>query len=119
MSKVDKLLKKKKNTYFLTQFKKMMGKNLVGVWNGIVFDKKAIVDDVKKIKDNILLGLIKQISMTGYVSENGTLYIFQGVEKLFVISNLSYSDIKKYKIDIDIVIIQYPKLDKSTILKLL
>ena len=113
------LLKKKKNTYFLPQFKKLMGKNLVDVWNGIIIDKKAIYDNVKKIKDSVLSGQIKQINLIGYISDNGTLYIFSGVEKLYVIGSISYSDIKKYKLDIEISVVQYPKLDKCTVLKLI
>ena len=111
------LLKKKKNSYMLAQFKKMIGKNLVSIWSGVIYDKKVVAEEAKKIKENILNGSIRQIGMIGYVSENGTLYIFSGVEKLFVIAALSYLDIKKYKLDVDINVVQYPKLDKATIAK--
>ncbi len=116
---MSKILKKKKNSFTLVQFKKMLGKNLIGIYNGIIIDKKVINIEAKKIKETIINGSIKQICMTGYVNDSGILYIFSGVEKLFVIANLSYSDIKKYKLDIDICIIQYPKIDKTTIEKLL
>jgi hypothetical protein len=114
-----KLQKKRKNSFTLVQFKKMMGKNLIGVYSGIVMDKKVISVEVKKIKETIVNGSIKQIGMVGYVNDSGILYIFNGVEKLFVIASLSYSDIKKYKLDIEICVVQYPKLDKATIEKLL
>lgn len=112
-------LVKKKNSFSLVQFKKMMGKHLVGVYSGVIVDKKQISLQVKTMKETILNQSIKQISLVGCVNDSGILYIFNGVEKLFLIAGLSYSEIKKYKLDIEVCVIQYNKLDKATIEKLM
>ena len=117
MSKVVKKKKPVKNVFEITQFKKMMGKGLITVWNGAVVDKKMIIDEVKKIKDKLISGSIKSIGMTGYVN-NGVLYIFDGIERLFVINAISYTELKKNQLDIEIFINQYPKLTKEEVASL-
>lgn len=102
-----------KNTFDLVQFKKMVGKGMVKIWNGIV-DKKLVAEESKKIKDKILSGSIKSIGMSGYINE-GVLYIFDGVERLLIINTISYSDLKKASINVDVIINQYPKMSKEEV----
>jgi hypothetical protein len=103
-----KIKKKKcvKNTFELTQFKKMIGKGLITVYKGSV----AIPEE--DIKGKILSGTYKSIAMTGFVS-GGIVYIFNGVERLLALHSISYAEIKKNNIDIDIIINQYSKLSPN------
>jgi hypothetical protein len=104
--------KKKKcvrNTFELVQFKKMIGKGLVTAYKGAV----ALPD--QNIKDKILTGNIKSIAVTGFVS-SGVIYIFNGVERLLAIHSISYAEIKKYNLEIDIVLNQYSKLESKDII---
>lgn len=119
-TKSTKKKKSTKNTFDIVQFKKMIGKGLITVWNGLVIDKKAISEDIKKVKEKILSKSIKSIAMTGYTN-NGVLYIFSGIDRLLGINGVSYSDLKKAQLDseIEIIINQYPKLTKEEILSLI
>jgi hypothetical protein len=116
-SKPVKKKKAIKNTFDIMQFKKMTGKGLVTVWSGIVIDKKTMNEEIKKIKDKVLNGSVKSIALTGYLN-NGIIYIFSGVERLHVINSISYSELKKTQIEIEVIINQYPKLTKEEIISL-
>lgn len=95
-----------KNTFELIQFKKMIGKGLITVYKGAV----AIPEE--GIKEKILSGTYKSIAMTGFVS-GGIVYIFNGVERLLALHSISYAEIKKNDIEIDIIINQYSKLSPN------
>lgn len=92
-----------KNTFELVQFKKMIGKGLVVPYKGA----NQPIDE--KIKDKILSGLVKTIGMSGFVS-SGIIYIFQGLDRLHSIHSISYAEIKKANLEIDICIAQYSKM---------
>jgi hypothetical protein len=97
-----------KNTFELTQFKKMIGKGLIVVYKGSV----ALPD--QDIREKILSGGIKSIAMTGFVS-SGIIYVFNGVERLLAIHSVSYAEIKKHNLEIDIILNQYSKLEPKDI----
>jgi hypothetical protein len=101
-----------KNTYEITQFKKLIGKGLVKQCSNIVINKKTVLDDMKVNKEKIFTKVTKYLIMSGYINK-GILYIFSNIEKLMLIDNLSYSDIEKNNVDIDIIVNQYPKMTKS------
>lgn len=113
------LSNRKKNTYTLMQFKKLIGKKLVGIYSGVIVDKKNMLLESKKIKDMVMNNQVNQLGLVGYVNESGIFYVLKGVEKLYLICNLSYSEIKKYKIDLEINVVQYHSLTKSEINKLI
>ncbi len=120
-SKSPKKKKVIKNIFDIVQFKKMLGKNMIKLCN-VVSGKKAkdIVaeEDVKKTKEKILSGSVKTIALHGYVS-SGVIYIFKGIENLIVISHLTYSELKKNNVSLDIVIFQYEKLSKEDVLSMI
>ncbi len=97
-----------KNTFDMVQFKKMIGKGLVTMYKGAVYPQ------VNDIKDKILSGNIKSIAMTGFVS-SGVIYVFNGIERLIAIHAISYADIKKHELEIEIIINQYSKLTPQDI----
>jgi len=111
MSKRVASPKKKKsklvqNTFELIQFKKIIGKGLIVPFKG----STAIFD--QSIKDKILSKTIKSIAMTGLVS-SGIIHIFDGVDRLLAINAISYAEIKKASLDIDIIINQYTNMQMS------
>lgn len=118
--RIKTAVKKKiiKNTFDLIQFKKMLGKGVVKIHTGVVIDKKATAEEVKKIKDRVLDGSIKQIGMSGYVN-GGICYVFNGVDRLLVINSISYQELKKNNPDVEVVINQYGKLTKEEIAALI
>lgn len=108
----SKKVKKKKpivNHYDLVQFKKMIGKGLVTGVKSV----HAVPDPTAKEK--IIAGSIKAIAMTGLI-KGGILQIFEGVDRLQVINSISYADIKKHNIDLEIVINQYTKMAMKDLL---
>jgi hypothetical protein len=117
---VKPIVKKKsvRNIFDIIQFKKMIGKSMVKPYVGIVIDKKTMIEEAKKIKDKILEGNIKSIAMTGYINA-GVLFIILGVDRLYVINAISYQELKKSNVEIEIVINQYPKLTKDEIIQML
>jgi len=50
--------------------------------------------------------------MTGLVS-SGIIHIFDGVDRLLAINAISYAEIKKASLDIDIIINQYTNMQMS------
>ncbi len=95
--------KKKKlvqNTYDLAQFKRLIGKGLV------MQLKCATAPFDTELKNKILSKTIKSIAMTGIVS-NGIVYIFEGVDRLLALNAVSYAEIKKYDLEIDVYVNQY------------
>ncbi len=114
--------KKKKinhNVYNLIQFKKMIGKGMIKPWTGAVIDKEKLAENMKKIKDLVLSRNIKTINMMGYVN-NGIIYVFRNVDRLYLLNSISYQDLKNTDVDLEINIIQYSdKLTKSEINKLI
>jgi hypothetical protein len=108
--------KKTTNVYDLIQFKKMLGKNMIKP-HGIILDRKGTLELNQKIREKILLGQIRNVSMRGYVN-NGILFIID-VDKLLIVDSISYSDIKNTEIDFDIYVEQYGKLNKLEIASLI
>ncbi len=95
--------KKKKpsvNQYDLLQFKKMVGKGLVMLCKNI-----AAVND-PTLRDKIISKAAKSVAMTGFV-KGGVLYIYEGIDRLLAVNSISYADIKKHGIELDIIINQY------------
>ena len=103
MSPKSKKKKSITNTYELVQFKKMLGKGLVMPFKGV----EATVNP--KVKEKILSGNVKTIGMSGFV-RGGVIFIFDGVDRLLAINSITYADIKKTKIDIEIIVNQYNNL---------
>ena len=103
-----KKIKKKlfKNTFELLQFKKMIGKGLVAVHKGIPLTQDET--ESKKLREKILSGTVKTIGMSGVIN-GGILYIFDGIERLIALNSITYADIKKTNLDIDILVNQYSK----------
>lgn len=98
--------KKKKpvqNQFELIQFKKMIGKGLVLPYKG------AISPPDSDLKNKILSKSVKTIAMTGFIS-SGIIYIFEGVDRLLAINTVSYAEIKKADLEIDIILNQYSSL---------
>lgn len=115
--KVSKTKRKKAtNVYDLIQFKKMLGKNMIKP-HGIILDRKGTMELNQKIREKILLGQIRNVSMRGYIN-NGILFIID-VDKLLIVDSISYSDIKSTGIDFDIYVEQYGKLNKLEIASLI
>lgn len=92
-----KARKKQLNHYDLIQFKKMLGKKLIIV--------KATLSPTKlqEYKKFILDKTIKEIKLSGTVTD-GILTIED--ELAAVIQGLSYNEITKYQIELDIVVSQ-------------
>ena len=113
-------VKKKKPirmVYDITQFKKMSGKNLICAWQGIVINKKSILDDIRRMKERICNGQLRIVHMHGNLV-NGITYIFRGVEHLLALNSISYSEIKNGVLDVEVVVQQYNKITKDEILRL-
>lgn len=95
-------VKKKKatqNTYDLVQFKKMIGKGLIEPQKG-----SSVVQD-PSMKEKILTKSVKIVAMTGTVN-NGIIYITDGVERLLAINSVSYAEIKKHDLDLEVIVTQ-------------
>ncbi len=107
--KTKKAQKKKKvvqNQFELVQFKKMIGKGLVTYYKG------ANLTQDPDLKNKILSKSVRSIAMTGFVS-GGIIYIFEGVDRLLAVNAVSYAEIKKADLDIDIILNQYSNLSVS------
>jgi hypothetical protein len=100
--------------YDITQFKKMTGKNLICAWQGLVINRKSMLDDIRRLKERICAGQLHVLHMYGNLV-NGVTYIFRGVEHLLVLNSISYSEIKNLDLDVEIVVQQYNKLTKDEI----
>jgi hypothetical protein len=101
-----------KNSYELIQFKKMLGKQIIIPYKGY---PKINIDNI--IREKIYKGDIKIIILFGFIN-NGIVNIFDGIESLFLINNLSYADIKKYDINMEIQINQYTNLSPTDLIKI-
>ncbi len=103
--KATKIKKKRliQNTFELIQFKKMIGKGLVCPFKGALntFDPD--------LKNKILSKLVKTIAMTGFIS-GGIVYIYEGVDRLLALNAVSYAEIKKADLEIDVILNQYSNL---------
>ena len=99
-SKKQKKKRLVQNTYDLAQFKRLIGKGL------ILQLKCATASFDTELKNKILSKSIKSVAMTGIVS-NGIVYIFEGVDRLLALNAVSYAEIKKYDLEIDIYVNQY------------
>lgn len=121
-SKSPKKKKIIKNVFDIVQFKKMIGKNMVKTCNVACTGKKTkdiiTLDEIKKSKEKILTGAVKTISLSGYIN-NGVIYIFKGLDHLIIMSHITYQDLKKHNISIDVVVFQYEKLSKDDIMALI
>lgn len=114
-----------KNTYDMIHIKKLIGKKI------IILSKIIIVNDnIKKNtkimkeyilnKDNYCSKKPKQIIMHAILS-NGILNIIGGVSFYLAINTISYKDIEQHPHlnNIDIKIIQYPKITQTNIKKII
>jgi hypothetical protein len=109
------------NTFSFVQIKKLIGKKLIIPWKGII-----ISDDIKqkskKIKEKIIENAKvcrqKNITLSSMLI-NGILHVIFGIDVLLAIMSISYTEIKKYNIESNIDVIQYPKIHKLDIHKLL
>jgi hypothetical protein len=99
-----------KNTFDITQFKKLVGKKLILPYKKAA-DKKTILELSKNYAEKILSGKVKQIILSGFLNTNGTLYIFDGLEKYYALESLSYLAVKK--IETPILVIQYSNVKVS------
>jgi hypothetical protein len=109
-----------KNTFSFIQIKKLIGKKLIIPWNGIIISD-CINQKAKKIKEKIIenvKGRQKNMILSAMLI-NGILHVIFGIEVLISIMSISYTEIKKYNIDSNIEVIQYPKIPKLDIHKLL
>ena len=101
-----KARKKKKpvmDAFELIQVKKMIGKCLIVPYKG------ADLSLNQELKNKILSKAIKSIAITGFLS-GGIIYIFEGVDRLIALNAVSYAEIKKDKLELDIYINQYSSL---------
>jgi len=98
-----------RNTYNLLQVKKLIGKKLLipGKNVSVLTETK---DNAKKLKKALLNSNGKRlVIITSCVG--GILHVVEGIEKYLAVTMLSYSDIKKHKLEnLEIVIMQYPHL---------
>jgi hypothetical protein len=99
-SKKQKKKRLVQNTYDLAQFKRLIGKGLITQLKcaTAVFDTE--------LKNKILSKTIKSIALTGIVS-NGVVYVFEGVDRLLALNAVSYAEIKKHDLEIDVIVNQY------------
>jgi len=89
-----------KNTFELVQFKKMIGKGLYVPYKGAVTTLDV------SIKEKIMSKSVKSIGLSGFVS-GGIVHIFDGVDRLLAIHSVSYADIKKADLSMEIYVTQY------------
>ena len=116
-------IKPVKNIFILLQVKKMICKRLIIQWDGLNVPPHEIKMKTNNIKTMMLKSSskkgIKKLIMTA-VCINGILNIIGSLESLMAIVSLSYKEIQKTGIsDMKIVIIQYPKLSRRDIKKLI
>jgi hypothetical protein len=113
-------IKSIKNTFLVSQVKKLIGKKLIILWKGIIITDE-IKQKTKKTKEKLLESFKKKkvVSVTA-LCISGILHIIYGVDILLALMIISYTDIKKYDIgSCYIEIIQYPKLSKADIQSLI
>ncbi len=99
-----------KNTFDITQFKKLIGKKLILPYEKAA-DKKTILELSKNYTEKILTGKSRQITLSGFLNTNGILYIFDGLEKYYALKSLSYLAIKK--LELSVLVIQYSHVKVS------
>lgn len=78
----------------------MIGKGLITIRKG-----SPTTLDIS-IKEKILSKTAKTIGMTG-ILHAGIIYIVDGVDRLIALNSISYAEIKKNNLDIDIVVSQH------------
>lgn len=110
-----------KNTFSLTQIKKLIGKKLLILWKGIAITNE-MKNKVKQTKDK-LIDIFKSGKQKVSISTmciSGILHVIFGAEILLAIMNIPYTDIKKYDIgSYNIEVIQYTKIPKSGLQQLI
>jgi len=106
-----------RNTYNLLQVKKLIGKKLLIPWKNVSILNET-KHNAKKVKKTLMTSRGKKlVIITSCI--NGVLNVIEGVEKYLAITMLSYSDIKKYKLeDLEIIVIQYPHMKINDIRKM-
>ena len=102
-----------KNTYDLIQFKKMIGKGLILPYKATNF--QITQDMLLSIKEKIISGSVKTIGMSGFVS-SGIVYVFDGIHRLIAVNSISYADIKKAKLEIEVFLNQYSNMTQLDLL---
>lgn len=102
-----------KNTYDLIQFKKMIGKGLILPYKATNF--QITQDMLLSIKEKIISGSVKTIGMSGFVS-SGIVYVFDGIDRLIAVNSISYADIKKAKLEIEVFLNQYSNMTQLDLL---
>lgn len=116
-------VKPMKNTFNLLQVKKMICKNLIVPWKGLNIPPQEIKAQAKTIKKKIIDSISqkgsKKIVLTT-VCIKGVLNIINGLERSAAIAMISYKEIQKLDMsEINIVIIQYPKMSQTNIKNLI
>ncbi len=101
-----------KNLYDIVQFKKLVGKKLVLPYDRGV-DKKKMVETIKKYKEKIGNGQVKNIILSCFLNKSGILYVFSPLEKFYAVDQLSYAMIKNIGTEILITVFQYMHLGKA------
>ncbi len=98
-----------RNIYPLIQVKKMIGKKLLIPWKNVSVLGET-KDNAKKIKKTLIKNTGKRLVLIT-TCVNGILNVVAGIEKYIALTTLSYSDIKKYKLEnFEVLIVQHQHL---------
>lgn len=101
-----------KNVYEIVQFKKLVGKKLVVPYDKGV-DKKTMAETIKKYKEKISNGQVKNVILSCFLNKSGVLYVFSPLEKYYAVDQLSYAMIKNISCEVLITVFQYMHLSKT------
>lgn len=108
-----------KNNFSMYQIKKMIGKKLLLPWVGLNINiqiKNSSKVIKSKILENMSTNSVKNLILTT-VENQGILYVIKNLETYLAINSVSYKEMESMQLseNINIIIIQYPKLSKSDI----
>jgi hypothetical protein len=107
-----------KNNFTIYQIKKMIGKKLIIPWPGsvITIQEKNLSRNTKnKILDAVGK---KNLVITTFCS-HGVLYVIRNMDIYLALNLISYKELEGMNNEINVTIIQYPKLSKSEIKSIL
>ena len=108
-----------KNNFTMYQMKKMIGKKLILLWSGIditIQDKNS----ARLTKTKILETTTKKNLVITTFCNQGVLYVIRNIDIFLALSTISYKELEISKCnDVNVIIIQYPKLSKSEIKELI
>lgn len=108
-----------RNNFTLHQIKKLIGKKLLLMWPSLVISIQT-KNSSKLIRTKILdipkdSTSLKNLVITAMCS-GGLLYVIKGAETFLAIGSISYKELDNIKnTNINVLIIQYPKLNKKEI----